>query len=132
MSYPGFSPRHIPAIILATTSAFGGIWPMFNAEKAMLEFGFPRKVAQAPETRPVMVNGQARTTILGALAFIFYFQGKFVEVDTIMAVFGLYAGVVDSYLVWKGGGPQKAVFRLAASWFLGVCGVAGLTASTLP
>ncbi|KAK4460918.1 hypothetical protein QBC42DRAFT_298207 [Cladorrhinum samala] len=127
-----FSPRHIPALILAATSTFGGIWPFFDAEAAMLEFGFPPSVARAPEARPVMLNGQARTTILGALAFVFYFGGKFAEVDTVMTLYGFYAGLVDSYVVWKGGNSRWAFFRLVSSWAFGFCGMAGLTASTLP
>ncbi|KAK0658893.1 hypothetical protein QBC41DRAFT_331822 [Cercophora samala] len=131
MSHP-FSLRHIPALILAASSTFGGIWPVFNAEGAMLEFGFPPNVAQAPETQPVMVQGQSRTTIIGLLAFIFYFRGRFAELDTIMTVYGFYAGILDSYIVYKGGNSRWALFRLAASWVFGFCGIAGLTASSLP
>ncbi|KXX74431.1 hypothetical protein MMYC01_208888 [Madurella mycetomatis] len=122
-----FSLAHIPAFIVASTTTFGGIWPMFNAPAAMLEFGFPPTIAQAPAAAPVMVNGQARTTILGLLTFIFYYQGKYSEVDTILAVFGVYAGAVDAYLVWKLGNPGKGVFRLVASWAIAACGFARLT-----
>jgi hypothetical protein len=122
-----FSLRHIPALIVASTTTFGGIWPMFNASAAMLEFGFPRTIAETPAAAPVMVNGQARTTILGLLTFIFYFQGKYAEVDTLMVVFGGYAGVVDAFLVWRHGNPGKAVFRIVASWAIAACGVARLT-----
>ncbi|KAK3385914.1 hypothetical protein B0H63DRAFT_523230 [Podospora didyma] len=126
-----FSLRHIPALIVASTTTFGGMWTFFDAPSAMLEFGFPAHVAHAPTSTPVMINGQARTTILGLLTFIFYFQRKFVEVDTIVAVFGAYAGAVDAWLVWKEGNAGKAVFRLVASWALAACGIAGLTASSL-
>ncbi|KAK4220738.1 hypothetical protein QBC38DRAFT_167194 [Podospora fimiseda] len=131
MIYP-FSLRHIPAFIVATSSTFGGLWPIFDAEGAMLEFGFPPHVARTPETRPVMLNGQARTTILGMLAYTFYFRGKFAEVDTLMALYGFYAGLMDSWIVWKGGNAKWAVFRLVSSWTLGFCGLVGLTASSLP
>ncbi|KAK4178153.1 hypothetical protein QBC36DRAFT_210123, partial [Triangularia setosa] len=123
-----FSLTHLPALILITTTTLGGIWPIFDAPAAMLEFGFGPKIANCPETTPVMINGQSRTTILGTLALIFYLGGKYEEVDTLMAVYGTWAGVVDSVLVWKWTGNGKwAGFRLGASMVFGVWGLMGWT-----
>ncbi|KAK4163257.1 hypothetical protein QBC43DRAFT_68883 [Cladorrhinum sp. PSN259] len=133
MPHPGrsFSLRHIPALILASSCTIGGLWANWNAEAAMTEFGFPPHIAQAPQAVPVMMNGQARTTVLGILTFVFYFRGNYREVDTLMTVFGFYAGLVDSYIVWKANPANLrwAFFRLAASWVFGVCGSVGLTGS---
>ncbi|KAM7194153.1 hypothetical protein V8F20_008073 [Naviculisporaceae sp. PSN 640] len=124
-----FSFRHIPALIQATTTTIGGIWPIFNARGAMLEFGFPPRIADDPLTWPVMIQGQSRTTILGLLTFIFYFTGRLREVDIILAIMGFYAGMLDSWVVWKTtGGLRWTVFRLVASWVLGAWGLMGMTA----
>ncbi|KAK3689723.1 hypothetical protein B0T22DRAFT_462099 [Podospora appendiculata] len=123
-----FSLRHVPALTIASTTTFGGLWPMFDAKGAMLELGFPLHIANTPATYPVMIQGQTRTTILGLLLFIFYYRGKFAEVDTILAVLGAYGGVVDSFLVWNGGNKRWAAFRLVFSWLVSAWGLAGLTA----
>ncbi|KAI3390485.1 hypothetical protein diail_9513 [Diaporthe ilicicola] len=94
----------------------------------MLEFGFPARIADAPAAAPVMVVGQARTTAIGLLVFLFYFRSQWNLIDTVMAVTGAYAGLVDSYVVWKEGNPRQAVFRLLSSGFLSAWGYAGWTA----
>ena len=48
-------------------------------------------------------------------------------VDTFLAVTGGYAGLVDSYVVWREGSPSKAVFRLISSWAIAAWGVFGMT-----
>ncbi|KAH8895975.1 hypothetical protein GQ53DRAFT_743904 [Thozetella sp. PMI_491] len=120
--------RHGPALFSAFTMTFGGIWAFFDAPAAMAEFGFPAHIAGSSAAAPVMVTGNARTTIIGALMFIFYFRGQLEAVDTILALTGAYAGLVDSYIVWREGMPGKALFRLVASWMLSACGFVGLTA----
>lgn len=107
---------------------FGGIWPLFNTRDAMLEFGFPAHVAEAPAAAPVMAIGQARTTVIGLLAFIFYSRDQLDAVDTLMAVTGAYAGLVDGYVVWRQGKPSTALFRLVSSGLIAAWGWAGLTA----
>lgn len=103
---------------------------MFNARGAMLEFGWPERIADDPLTHLVNVQGQSRTTVLGLLVFVFYFRGQYKAVDTLMAVMGFYAGVVDSYVVWKETGWLGwTIFRLVAAWCFGAWGLAGMTAS---
>ncbi|KAI1426750.1 hypothetical protein F5Y12DRAFT_255415 [Xylaria sp. FL1777] len=121
--------KHIPALIVASTMTFGGMWSLFHASDAALEFGFPRRIAATPAVAPVFTVGNARTTTIGLLTFIFYARNQLDVVDTIMAVTGAYCGLVDSYVVWKEGNPRKAAFRLASSGFLSACGFFGLTAS---
>lgn len=108
---------------------FGGMWPLFTARGAMLEFGFPDRVASAPAAAPVMVIGQVRTSVIGILVFLFCARGRTDVVDTIMAVTGAYAGLLDSYVVWREGGRSMAVFRLVSSGLIAAWGCAGWTSA---
>lgn len=94
----------------------------------MLEFGFPARIADTPAAAPVMVIGQARTTCIGLLVFLFYSRNQLDVIDQVMAVTGAYAGLVDSYVVWKEGAPRKVIFRLVSSWLIAAWGFSGLTA----
>ncbi len=124
-----FHLKHIPALLAASTMTFGGMWPLFDARGSMLEFGFPRRIANARAAAPAFKVGNARTTVLGLLMFISYSQNQLEVVDAIMAVTGAYCGLVDSYVVWREGNPQQAAFRLASSAFISACGCGGWTAN---
>ena len=76
-----------------------------------------------------MVIGQVRTTCLGLLMFWFYARGQLDVLDTFMAVTGAYAGVVDSWVLWRERENRNAAFRLLSSGLIAGCGIAGLTAS---
>ncbi|KAK8039524.1 hypothetical protein PG993_007935 [Apiospora rasikravindrae] len=122
-----FSPRHIPALIAASTMTFGGLWSYFDPRAAMLEFGLPDRIASTPGAAAVMHINNARTTVLGMCLFALYFTRQRAACDTVLAILGAYAGLVDSYVVWKEGNPRKAAFRLASSWLLAAAGFAGWT-----
>ncbi|KAI1200871.1 hypothetical protein F5X97DRAFT_292310 [Nemania serpens] len=123
-----FHPRHIPALLAGTTMTFGGMWPLFDAPGAMREFGYPDRIADASEAAPVMVTGNVRTTIIGVLMLLFYSRRQYDTLDTFLAVTGAYAGLLDSYVVWREGRPGQALFRLASSAFLSLWGILGWTA----
>ncbi|KAI0835996.1 hypothetical protein F5Y06DRAFT_274969 [Hypoxylon sp. FL0890] len=123
-----FEMRHIPALFSATVMTFGGMWSYFDPRAAMLEFGLPDRIASTPAAAAVMHINNARTTVLGMCMYTLYFRHEFTACDTILAVLGAYAGVVDSYVVWKEGNPRKAAFRLVSSWMLSAAGFAGWTA----
>ncbi|KAI0520764.1 hypothetical protein F5B22DRAFT_50765 [Xylaria bambusicola] len=127
-----FQFSHIPALFAGSAMAFGGVWPMFDAPAAMREFGFPAHVANTPAAAPVFVVGNVRTTCLGFLMLLFYARRQLTVVDTCLAVTGAYAGLVDSYVVWKQGNPRMALFRLASSAFLSAWGFLGWTAAAGP
>jgi hypothetical protein len=119
----------LPALIVATTTTFGGMWPLlFSARGAMLEFGLPERIASTAAAAPVFVVGNARTTVIGLLTFLFYSRRRLDVVDTIMAVTGFYCGLVDSYVVWSEGNAGYAVFRLVSSGLISTWGVMGMTA----
>ncbi|KAH9905869.1 hypothetical protein F4778DRAFT_682145 [Xylariomycetidae sp. FL2044] len=122
-----FHPRHIPALITGTAMAFGGMWPMIDPRGAMREFGFPDRIANAPEAAPVMIVGNVRTSVLGFLMLLFYWRCQYDILDTFLAVTGAYAGVVDCIVVWGEGSPRQAIFRLINSGFLSMWGILGRT-----
>ncbi|KAI0455628.1 hypothetical protein F5B21DRAFT_503187 [Xylaria acuta] len=119
-------PRHIPALMVAVTMTFGGVWPLLDPRGSMLEFGLPPRIANTPAAAPVFKSGNARTTVTGLLTFFFYVRNQLDVVDTIMAITGAYCGLVDGYVVWGGGKPAAGSFptrelRLPLGlWLLGV------------
>ncbi|KAK7921467.1 hypothetical protein PG985_009489 [Apiospora marii] len=123
-----FNLRHIPALFTATVMTFGGMWSYFDPRAAMLEFGLPDRIASTPAAAAVMHINNARTTVLGMCLYALYFTRQGAACDTVLAILGAYAGVVDSYVVWKEGNPRKAAFRFASSWVLSAVGFAGWTA----
>ncbi|KAK8092352.1 uncharacterized protein PG998_014837 [Apiospora kogelbergensis] len=125
-----FELRHTPALFVATAMTFGGLWTFFDPRGAMLEFGLPERVASAPTAATVMHLTNARTTSLGLCMYALYFRGRFAACDTVLAVLGAYAGLVDSWVVWREGNPRKALFRLVSSGLLSAAGVAGWTAGS--
>ncbi|KAI1454004.1 hypothetical protein F4805DRAFT_337929 [Annulohypoxylon moriforme] len=123
-----FELRHIPTLFSATVMTFGGMWSFFNARAAMLEFGFPDRIASTPSAAAIMHINNARTTVLGMCLYTLYFRQNFAACDTILAILGAYAGVVDSWVVWKEGNPRKAAFRFVSSGLVSAAGLAGWTA----
>ncbi|KAK2601144.1 hypothetical protein N8I77_010614 [Diaporthe amygdali] len=122
-----FELRHVPTLFTATVMTFGGMWSYFDPRAAMLEFGLPDRIAATPAAGTVMHINNARTTVLGMCLYTLYFRRQLAACDTILAVLGAYAGLVDSYVVWREGNPRKAAFRLASSWLLSAVGLAGWT-----
>lgn len=106
----------------------GGMWSYFDPRAAMLEFGLPDRIAATPAAGAVMHINNARTTVLGMCLYTLYFRRQLAACDTILAILGAYAGLIDSYVVWREGNPRKAAFRLASSWLLSAVGLAGWTA----
>lgn len=123
-----FSFYHIPALVVGTTMSFGGFWPWFDPRGSMLEFGFPLRIAESPVAAPVWVAGNVRATIIGYLILLFHCRGQMETVDTILASTAVYAGVVDSWVVWRQGNPRAAIFRTASAVLLAAAGLAGWTA----
>ncbi|KAK9419293.1 hypothetical protein SUNI508_01270 [Seiridium unicorne] len=123
-----FELRHIPILFTATVMTFGGMWSYFDPRGAMLEFGFPDRIAGTPAAAAIMHINNARTTVIGICLYTLYFRRNLDACDTILAVLGAYAGLVDSWVVWKEGNPRKAAFRLSSSWLLSAVGLAGWTA----
>ena len=123
-----FELRHIPTLFTATVMTFGGMWSYFDARAAMLEFGLPDRIASTPAASAVMKINNARTTVIGMCLYTLYFRRELAACDTILAILGAYAGLVDSYVVWKEGNPRKAMFRLVSSGLVSAVGIAGWTA----
>lgn len=58
-----------------------------------------------------MTLGMGRTSVIGIALYTFYFQDKFMEVDTLLCMLGAYLGGIDAYVCLKEGVPAKALFR---------------------
>ncbi|KAL4810665.1 hypothetical protein BDV18DRAFT_155277 [Aspergillus unguis] len=127
---PHFTLSHIPPLFVATSTMLGGLLPFFNAEKAILDFGLPPRIAASKPAQSIMILKCGRITALGMILWTFYAQGKLVEFDTVMTILGVYVGLVDGYVCWKEGVPGKAVFRAVSGLVIGAWGGYGLTSST--
>ncbi|KAI0016041.1 hypothetical protein F4780DRAFT_761127 [Xylariomycetidae sp. FL0641] len=127
--FDDFEPRHVPALFTATVTTLGGLWSFLDARGAMLEFGLPARVAGAPAAAAVMHLNNARTTAFGLCLWALYLGGNRRGCDTVLAVLGAYAGLVDSCVVWRHGNPAKAAFRLLSSGLLSAAGFAGWTSA---
>jgi hypothetical protein len=121
-----FTLRHIPPLLVATATTFGGLMPFFNAEHAIIGFGLPKHIVISKPAQAVMITSSARITAIGMAIFTFYFQGKLEAVDTILAILG-YVGLVDGYVCWSEGMPDKAVFRTASGLAIAAWGWFGMT-----
>lgn len=124
-----FTPRHIPALCIATLETFGGVMSIFNAEKSISAFGLPPRIAVSKSAHPVMIVGTARTTAIGLALFTFYFSENFAAVDTVLSLMS-YVALVDALVLWKEGIPGKAAFRLAVGLAVGGWGWVGGTAGS--
>lgn len=103
--------------------------PFFNAEYAILEFGLPQRIAISKPAQSTMIVSSARITAIGLAMFTFYWQGKLAAVDTIRAILG-YVGLVDGYVCWREGVPNKAVFRALSGAVIPTWGWFDMTAGT--
>ncbi|KAI0535046.1 hypothetical protein GGR58DRAFT_480560 [Xylaria digitata] len=123
-----FEWRHIPALFAASVSTVAILWPTTSPRRSLLAFGFPLHIAESPAAAPVMVIAQVRTTTIGLVMFVLYFKGQMEALDVILAVYGTFAGLIDSYTVWRQGRTRRALYRIATSGIGAACGFAGVTA----
>ena len=120
--------RHAPPLLIATTFTFGGLIPLWNAERAMLEFGLPMRVAMNPSAQSVMIVSSARVTAIGLALWTFYFKGQFTAVDTILTTLG-WIGIVDGYVCWKENVPRSALVRSVSGALFAGWGWFGMTSA---
>lgn len=126
--FANFSPNHIPALFVATALTYGGMWPIFNPKSAISEMGFPQRLYDSREAQSIMTLGMGRTTVIGMTLYTFYFQEKFVEVDTLLCILGAYLGGIDAFVCLKEEVPGKALFRGSSGAIISAIGWYGLTA----
>ncbi|KAK2736780.1 hypothetical protein FQN57_000552 [Myotisia sp. PD_48] len=122
--------RHLPPLLVATATTFGGLMPYFNAESAILEFGLPQRIAISKPAQAIMITSSARITTIGLVLFTFYFQNKLAEVDTVLSLLG-YIGLADGYVCWREGVPKKAAFRAVSGLLIAAWGWFGLSQGPL-
>lgn len=115
---PDFQRRHIPALFVANTMGIGAIWPLWKPSAAIRAFGLPPRLQHSPDAQTIFPLYGSRATILGAAIWVFWLQGKYVALDTILGLF-TYAGVVDGWVCWKAGARDKAWGRVLAGAIVG-------------
>jgi hypothetical protein len=128
--FGNFALNHIPALYIATALTFGGMVPIFNGKLAISGMGFPQRMYDSKEAQSMMTLGMGRTTVIGLALYTYYFQNKFVEVDTLLFILGAYLGAIDAYVCVKEGVPSKALFRGSSGAVIAVIGWFGTTART--
>ena len=124
---PAFSPRHLPALLAGGLNIAGGVVTLVNPQRAVVGYGLPVRVAGAPGAGALMAIFGARAAVLGVLLLLFYARGQLAAVDDVLAVLGLWAGLVDAWVLRREGCPDKGLLRLVASWAVAACGLVGLT-----
>ena len=102
---------------------------MFYTRSTMLSFGLPAHIADIHATWPVWIIGQAHTTVIGMLIFIFYFRRQLDVVDIILGVSSAYAALVDSCVIYSQGEVAQAVVRLVLTGSFAAWGLTGMTSS---
>jgi hypothetical protein len=122
-----FTLNHIPALFVATALTFGGMVPIFDAKFAIRETGFSQRLYNSKEAQSIMTLGMGRTTVIGLALYTYYFQGKFVEEDTLLSILGAYLGAIDAYVCVKEGVAGKAVFRGSSGAVIATIGWFGTT-----
>ncbi|KAG6362839.1 hypothetical protein INS49_007933 [Diaporthe citri] len=128
MAFNNLELRHLPGLLIASSETFGGFWPLFNAERAILAFGLPGPIAQSVPAQTTMFIASSRISTIGMIIFALYGQGNLAAVDTVLAVMGLYVGVMDGYFCWREGRPKMGLFRSAGAFTVAAVGLAGCTA----
>ncbi len=129
--FSAFTPSHIPALFIAFTQTFGGIWPILSTRftaPAMREFGLPNRIADSREAQAVFVTGAGRTTVIGVIMYMLYFDGRYEDLDKVLVILGGIVGMVDGYVCVREGVGRQAVKRTGAGLAIALWGWFGLTA----
>lgn len=127
MALNKFGLRHLPGLLIANSETFGGFWPLFNTENAILAFGLPEPIAQSVPAQTTMFIASFRISTIGMIIFALYGQGNLAAVDTVLAVMGLYVGVMDGYLCWREGRPKMGLFRSVSAFMVAAVGMSRCT-----
>ena len=121
--------RHVPSLFLATAFTFGGMLPLFNARRAILEFGLPERIANNASAQSIMNVYSARMTVIGLAIYTLHYQQLYAAVDTIMLCLG-YIAFVDGYICWKEGVPKTAAFRSISAVVVAAMGYFNVTSGS--
>lgn len=131
MNLPPFQLKHIwPLFVGIVPGVLGITYPVLNVRAAVIEYGFPARIADSKEVQAVWITQSIRTSALSVLMLVFYSQGKLAEIDTIFTIMGPWLGMVDGYMILKEGGNKRmGWFKFAVGVFMTAWGWSGFTAS---
>ncbi|KAK8087315.1 hypothetical protein PG994_002289 [Apiospora phragmitis] len=110
--------RHMPVLVAAISMTCDGLHPSASPS------------ASRAAVAAVMHLHNARNTALGLGLFTLYLRRQHAACDIVLAIAGLFIGLVDGYVLWKeAGNVRKAAHRLASSCLFAAAGFAGWTAA---
>jgi len=118
--------RHIPELFIATVETFGGLWPFFDAHRAMIDFGLPAQVVDSKPAQSVMTIYGSRATIMGLLLFGLYAKDMYEAMDIALMTLA-YAGPVEGLVCWKEGNGSNGLWRASCGVIFGAWGFMGGT-----
>ncbi|KAH7354197.1 hypothetical protein B0T11DRAFT_301226 [Plectosphaerella cucumerina] len=99
MPRPAFRLTHLPVLFAGTAVFVGGLIPLLgSARGAMLEYGYPERVADIPETWSVFISGNGRGTALGAVLLSLYARGRLAECDLALGILSTWLGFIDFWI----------------------------------
>jgi hypothetical protein len=124
--FEDFALRHIPPLLLATTTTVGGFMPLWDPEGAIRLFGLPQRIAISKTAHPLMILSSARISAIGIAIWMLYLRKNYEAVDVVLTSIG-WIGVIDGYVCWNEGVPGKAVMRSTSSLLAMLWGVFGMT-----
>ena len=120
--------HQVPGLLVAATQVFGGQASLFNPRWCISEYGLPDRIADSAAAQTIMIVSGGRTSTIGIIMFVFHIQQKYEEFDTVLAILGAYVGLIDGYVAWIEGFPQKTAFRLTAGLLIAMWGGFGMHA----
>jgi uncharacterized protein DUF4267 len=130
MPRPAFRLTHLPVLFAGTAVFVGGLIPLLgSARGAMLEYGYPERVADMPETWSVFISGNGRGTALGAVVLMLYARGRLAECDLALGILSTWLGFIDFWVLSGVEGTARGwiAFRLISTSMLAAAGWMGMS-----
>jgi len=124
--FSNFVPRHLPALLFATSMTLGGTVSLINPQSSITSFGLPKRIAVSGPAQSTMQIGMARVSSIGAALLVLYSRQQYEAMDLVFGCLA-WAGAVDAYVCWKEGFPLKAVVRAGLAGMVSLWGCLGMT-----
>jgi hypothetical protein len=118
------SPYHILPLLIGTTISIAGFPAYFNLPGAIRYFGLPERIASSPAAHSPWILYTSRIQAVGMMLLVFYAQGNYQAVDTVMCFMPAFAAM-DVWVVVREGVPQRAWMRATVGLVCGVYGALG-------
>jgi hypothetical protein len=110
---PSIPLSHILPLLIGISVTIACVPTYFNPSSGIRAFGLPERIASSPSAHSPFILYTSRIHAIGVMLLVFYAQGNYAAVDTVMGAMGFF-GVVDVWVCVREGVP----------WMRGVLGVA--------